>query len=268
MTGSMNARCVGFVEIGPKWHGVTRFGRLLERAARSTTCTTVVRRLGSGALEPVVAPSPRPAVWYSQFTDHLLGRTPEQSVLAMAQLRGQLAPSRLVVTMHDLPGAASTPARRSAYRRVATAASAVVVCSEHERTLLRSCGFDGPVVVIPHFVEARPATAIEPGPSSRVATVAVLGFLYPGKGHMAVLEACARAAADVHVLALGAPSPGHADLAEQLLAAGRRLDVGCTVTGWLSEHALDGRLATADVPVTAHEALSASSSVATWIAAG
>lgn len=268
----MTAGCVGFVQIGPEWHGVARFGRLLERAARGAVRTTTVRRLGSGALEHGEASAPQPTVWFAQFTDHLLGSTPAQAAHAMAQLRDELAPSHLVVTLHDLPGATSTPARRSAYRRVAAAAAAVVVCSEHERTLLRGCGFDGPVVVIPHFVEARPMMGSEPSPSprrsERSANVAVLGFLYPGKGHMAVLEACSRAAADVRLLALGAPSPGHAHLAEELLATGRRLDVGCTVTGWLDEDDLDDQLTTAGIPVTAHEAISASSSVATWIAAG
>ena len=102
---------VGFVQIGPEWHGVTRFGRLLQHAACRTT-NVAVRGLVSGRLDETRGPSPRPpSVWFAQFTDHLLGRTPELAALAMRELRDQLAPSRLVVTQHDLPRPTSTPAR-------------------------------------------------------------------------------------------------------------------------------------------------------------
>ncbi len=257
----------GFVHIGPEWHGVTRFGRLLQAAAPEPTATVEMGCNPARALDLVSHQRGRAAAWFLQFTDHLFGDHPADAATVVVDLVRRLAPARLVVTLHDLPGDDSPPARCAAYLQVATAASVVVVCSTHERARLRRCGYRGRVDVVPHFVEARPTTRIERRPRS-TPTVGVLGFLFPGKGHLSVLRACARCRREVEMVALGGPSPGHAHLVDQLLAESRRLGVACTITGWIPETDLDHRLAAIDVPVTAHEAISASSSIATWIAAG
>ena len=79
----------------------------------------------------------------------------------------------------------------------------------------------------------------------------MLGFIYPGKGHDAVLDAVAALPADVVVVALGQVSAGHDDLLARAAArrprrTGRRL----SVSGFLDDDDLARRACErVDVPV-------------------
>ena len=260
---------LGFVHTGPRHHGVTRFGRVVHAAAAETVQTvglTAGRLLEAGRSDssPVI---PIAEMWIVQFTDHLFAPDPEGSVLVFQQVCDMLRPSSVAVVLHDLPTCgAHEERRRRAYSAVAGTADVVVLCSRHEAERLRACGFAGPVTVIPHFVEDR-ATRPRPSRAARPA-VGVLGFVYPGKGHPEVLRACALLDAPVSFVAMGEASPGHEVLVDEIVELAAELDIGCTVTGWLEDAALDRMIAAVDVPVAAHQEPSASGSVATWLAAG
>ncbi|WP_396599203.1 hypothetical protein [Frigoribacterium sp. R86507] len=221
-----------------------------------------------------------------QFTDRLWGPSPSAAADVVEDLADATA---LTVTLHDLPqpsdGERNLRRRGEAYGRVVAAARGVVVNSEHERSLLREwVGFDGPVEVIPLPVDRHPLTGPRPEPDG---DVAVIGFFYPGKGHAEVVAAVAGLGAARHdagdrdgsgatrpesdatgVVALGRASSGHEAELQQLVDEAAALGVPFGATGYLDDATLLDRARRASVPVAAHQHVSASGSIATWIAAG
>ena len=103
---------------------------------------------------------------------------------------------------------------------------------------------------------------LAPGP-----VVAVLGFIYPGKGHAELLEALAGVDPAVALWCLGGASPGHDDLLAELTRGARERGRPFHVTGYLSAAALADAARRADVPVCPQPAVSASASMASWIGA-
>lgn len=260
---------LGFVHTGPQQHGVNRFGRVLHAATAEMVHTvdcTPAQLLGVERATSSAAASAA-NLWIVQFTDHLFAPEPERAASVFADLCDVLRPSTVAVVLHDLPGRdLRDDRRRRAYADVARTADVIVVCSRHEADRLRTCGYLGSVTVIPHFVERRPV-------SQRLLrverpTVGVLGFVYPGKGHADVLGACALLDGAVSFVAMGGPSPGHDVLIDEIVDLAAELHIGCMVTGWLEEAALNRLVADVDVPVAAHHDVSASGSVATWLGAG
>ncbi|WP_152970401.1 hypothetical protein [Frigoribacterium sp. RIT-PI-h] len=228
-----------------------------------------------------------------QFTDRLWGPSPSAAADVVEHLADTTA---LTVTLHDLPqpsdGERNLRRRGEAYGRVVAAARGVVVNSEHERALLREwVGFDGPVEVIPLPVDRHPLPAGQTGPAGRPepdGDVAVIGFFYPGKGHAEVVAAVAglaavRPDADGHrdgdgatrpdaqatgVVALGRASSGHEAELRQLVDEAAALGVPFGAPGYLDDATLLDRARRASVPVAAPQHVSASGSIATWVAAG
>ncbi|RFA07429.1 hypothetical protein B7R21_14615 [Subtercola boreus] len=216
-----------------------------------------------------------------QFTDRLFGQAPELA----ADLVEELARSaRVTVTLHDLPqpsdGAKNLPRRAAAYARVAEAAAGVVCNSRHEALLLAE--YSAPhltreVAVIPLPVGAGGSAMASvpvatpmplPMPLPLREEAAILGFFYPGKGHAELIDAVARSGLDVTVTALGTAAPGHeAELAAVSLSA-REVGVRFECTGYLTDAELLERCHRIAVPVAAHQHLSASASINTWIEAG
>jgi glycosyltransferase involved in cell wall biosynthesis len=101
--------------------------------------------------------------------------------------------------------------------------------------------------------------------------VAVLGFLYPGKGLEHVIDAAGRVVArgrDVEVVNVGGVSTGHEGLVEELALRARLAGTRFSVTGYVPERDLVDVLRDVDVPVAAHLHVSASGSINTWIALG
>jgi hypothetical protein len=96
----------------------------------------------------------------------------------------------------------------------------------------------------------------------------MLGYVYPGKGHDEALGVLHHLPPDVGLTVLGAPSPGHEHLVDELhasaTASGRRL----RVSGWLPDEDLAAAARTVDVPVAWHRHISASGSIGSWLAAG
>lgn len=238
-------------------HGVARYALELARAIES--------QLGAAlAVEERAWASSSAPVAHAHFTDRLWGPSPEDAAARFESLSGGRA---MTVTLHDVPQPSDGHAaerRRSAYRRVLDAATRVVVNSDHERMLLLEADLDHPdlhVIPLPAAAPRHPLRSLEP-------VVAVLGFVYPGKGHREVIHAVAASGTGLDVLAVGGPSPGHEQDAAELVRLGERLGVRVAVTGFVDDAALLEAAASAAVPVLAHQHISASGSLNTWLAAG
>ena len=234
-------------------------------------------------------PAAGPRRIHLHFTDRLWGSDPESAADAIEEIARR---GPVTVTLHDLPqpsdGMRGLARRARCYRRVVTAASGVVCNSRHEADLLAR--YTDPSIapaVIPLPVDAEPlpattAPAPAPAPSPTTAStrarphparsprVSVLGYVYPGKGHDRTIRAVA--ALDrwprVVVEALGRASDGHERDLESIRRIARHSGVALQVSGFLPDAELLARCRLADVPVIAHQHVSASGSLATWLGAG
>lgn len=271
MTDSSIPSAATSVLIGPAEHGAVRHGA----AIAALTSSPVIRQLSPGHLaEPAATP-----VAHLHYTDRLFGATTESAAASFVALAAGLA-SHVVVTLHDLPtgSTAALDLRRAAsYRRVSAAADAVIVASHHEGDRLRACGADVDATVIPLPIDPPAAfgparhTASNRRPASRPhdgPAVGVLGFIYPGKGHAEVLAAMELLGGEAWLWALGAISPGHDELADELRNAARRQHRPLVIAGPVADDDLGRAIHEVDVPVVPALAPSASASLATWIAAG
>lgn len=251
------SRPVTHLVVGPREHGVTRFGLELADSLQGN-----VSREGP----------PHDGGVHVQFTDRLFGSSPERAAAAVRTLVHDVRArgGRATVTLHDLPqpsDGGNHDRRRAAYAEVAALVDGVVVSSEHELALLDEAGVRArrvAVIPLPVDVDACGARPRPQGPP----TVGIFGFLYPGKGHAEVIAALAGAAPDVEVLALGAPSAGHADLVDDLTREGARTGRRFRVTGHLPDAEVRGALRAVTVPVAPHRHVSASGSLNSWLAAG
>jgi glycosyltransferase involved in cell wall biosynthesis len=224
------------------------------------------------------------------FTDRLWGSDPDAAASAVERLAAR---GPVTVTLHDVPqpsdGTESLARRADCYARVVAVAAGVVCNSRHEAALVREFTSPGAEVsVIPLPVDLLPRPAERPGTA---ATIGLLGYVYPGKGHDRVIRAAATASAvsaasaasaavgPEHgagagtgtapaVEALGRASDGHERDVTSLAELAESLGVPFAVTGYLSDADLLQRARSTGVPVIAHEHVSASGSLATWIGAG
>ena len=236
---------------GPADHGVVLHG------------TTVAALTGARLSRTLRDPAGTWDLTHVQFTDSLFGPGIDAAATAFERWAGRRT-HPLVVTLHDVPGADADRARdtrRSAgYRRVVAAADAVVVCSAVEADRL-----DPRPTVVPLPAGPLAAPGRTPSWADRT-TLGVLGFVYPGKGHERVLDAAADTGATV--VAIGAASPGHAPLVQQLHDRARAGGVDLVVTGALSEADLHAAALAVTVPVASYATTGASASLVTWLAAG
>ena len=250
-------------------HGVSNYAR----GVAAAVAALVGRDLAVGP-DALTGTAP-PARSHLHFTDRLWGGSPEEAADRVEDLARRTS---LTVTLHDLPqpsdGERNLPRRAECYRRVVAVAAGVVCNSRHEALLLDEhvlAGAGGRAAVLPLAVDpvgAPPAPGERP-PSD--GTAAVIGFFYPGKGHAELVDAVVElraAGSPLRVAALGRASPGHeAELAELVAGAASR-GASLEVTGYLDDDELLERCRRATVPVAAHRHVSASGSIATWIAAG
>lgn len=218
------------------------------------------------------------------FTDRLFGPTPERAVDVLETLASR---AQLALVLHDVPqpaeGADWYARRRAAYARLAGLGTPLVVASRSEVDLLvAAVGSEDRssvrrrTTVVPLPVERPPARSWEVGPQPHQATrssvdLAVLGFLYPGKGLEDAIDVAAALSTTkrpVTVTNYGAAADGHADHAVELERYAAACGVAFRVTGYLSDDALHAAVVGADVPLAPHRHISASGSVNTWLEAG
>lgn len=261
---------------GPDEHGICRLARRIAGAAVDLGFTGTVTAEPDPARLPDLVSRLPPAVrlLHLHVNDWLFADAGADPDAAVTELARTLAARRiaLTVTVHDLPRPPDDPrlqARRvRTYRKLVGAAAGVVLCSEHERALLREAlpGDGTDVIVIPLPIDPeppapRPARATDP-------TVAILGYLYPGKGHREVLTELAGLDPPVTVLAIGRPADRHPDLVPELAQLAARHGMSFACTGFVPDAELLGRLRGPVIPVAPHARVSASASIGTWLAAG
>jgi hypothetical protein len=217
----------------------------------------------------VVVTGPADVV-HAQFTDALWGR----DIVAAATAYQRWAASTtapVVVTLHDVPGGdpdGARDARRAAgYARVVAASDEVIVSSLHEATkVAQLCGrrprfIELPLPVFPSSSCARAEAFAWAGAT----TLGLLGFLYPGKGHAEAIDVAARQSPVPWVVSLGAVSPGHQALRQELDRHAAAQGVRLVVTGALAESALVAAAASITVPLSPNRLVSASASLLAWI---
>ncbi|WP_271982615.1 hypothetical protein [Pseudoclavibacter terrae] len=241
-------------------HGVDQYARAVATAVAKLD-SAVTYRSAHGLVSSQRA--------HVHFTDRLWGSTPERAAERFERLaaRGPVS-----VTLHDVPqasdGAKGFPRRTECYRRVVAAAAGTVVNSTHEQRLLEvALGSRVQVHVVP-----LPAQPPQPRPDGWLPTdeVAVLGFYYPGKGHLEVVNAVAAIPSErrPRVVALGCASAGHEQELADLEQYARGLGVEFSSTGFLSPEERLERSRSVAVPIIAHQHVSASGSLTDWLSAG
>jgi glycosyltransferase involved in cell wall biosynthesis len=247
------------VEIGDEYHGVARYSSQL--GSHLALATGYNRTL---AIETL--PELTEGRVHVHFTDRLWSSSPE---LAAERFERLAATAAVTVTLHDIPQPSDGPVnqrrRSECYQRVVTAAAGVVVNSEHEASLLAV--FTGTVPeVIPLPVDMQESRLrLDPLDGD----VAIVGYFYPGKGHSEAVDAVAQLGrASIGVTALGRASPGHEGDLDDLILRARTQGVELVATGFLSDDMLMHACRAASVPLAAHQHVSASGSLATWISAG
>lgn len=249
--------------VGPARHGVNELALRLAEAsgapvARFRDAAGVTETLGTGW-------PARGTCLHLHLTDHLLGADPPAAALLVERLADG---HRLTLTLHDLPQPSDGEhhaARAGAYRRMAAAADGLVVSSRHEAALLAALGCDEAPAVIPLPVDLLPLPELLPEPDREVG---ISGFVYPGKGHAQALAAMRELPDDVGLTAIGGISPGSEWLIDQLRAQAKAAGRRFTITGYIDDTRWISRLRSTAVPLAAHEHISASGSIGSWIAAG
>jgi hypothetical protein len=265
---SAAARTVTHLVAGPARHGVVIHAQRLAEAYRPLADVTLRVESTGTAPAPVAALLGRGPVLL-HVTDRLFGSSPEAAARTVEQV-ARLAPT--VLSLHDIPqveeGADWFRRRRAAYRRFTAAGVRLVVASRFERDLLVDLVDDlvaERVRVIPLPLE-RGDGPVAPRPAGEVA---VLGFLYPGKGVEDVVDAVAGCPRLPRVVVnYGASAPGHEDHVETLVRYAAERDVDLRVTGFVPDAELDATLRRAGIPVAPHRHISASGSVGSWVSAG
>jgi glycosyltransferase involved in cell wall biosynthesis len=258
---------IGHVIVGPPEHGVVQFAERLADHLGGP-----VLRLGEVGAEIDPGVLAGVDVILMQYTDGLYGPDTATAAVNFGALRAQFR-QPVAVTLHDLPADADDPVRyrrrATGYRAVRKVVEAVVVSSQHEARLLArflTIFEAGHSAVVPLPVDVLvPASAERP---DRRPELAVLGFIYPGKGHDEALDALDGLPPQIDFTAIGRAADGHDDLVTALAEAADEIDHRFLLTGFLPEAELLTRLREAAVPVAPNREVSASGSINTWIAAG
>ncbi|MGA9874046.1 MAG: hypothetical protein WBQ44_23285 [Rhodococcus sp. (in: high G+C Gram-positive bacteria)] len=257
---------IGHVVVGPDAHGVVRYALTVGDALHASGERHTVVRLRTPDSE---LPSlDHCSLVHLHVNDRLFGRSPAAAAEALQTLTHRIGVP-VSMTLHDLPqpsDGAAMDVRAGFYRTAVASAVGIVVSSEHEASLLaQHVDASAKPEVVPLMIDSVRRTPRGP---TTATTVGVLGFLYPGKGHIETLKAMEDLPEAVGFVALGSPSPGHEDIADTLRAAAAGTGRACEVTGYLTEDEIHERAARVTVPVAYHRHMSASGSINTWIAAG
>ena len=223
---------------GPDEHGIVRYAR---RSAIDAGARFVPAPAGEAAPEAIAAAAPPDEVdvLHVHYSDQLFGRRCEEGPVVAGRLVERFD-RPTVVTFHDVPGGSGderNARRAAAYRIVAALADDVLVASEGERDHLRAAGVHHDIGVVPMSWEPLPPGGVAPLLAA-VPVVGVLGFIFPGKGHLDVVEAVSQLDIPVEVWAIGRASDGHDELLDQLVDTAARRGVTLRVTGFVADEDL------------------------------
>jgi glycosyltransferase involved in cell wall biosynthesis len=275
---------VGYLHVGGPRSGLRRYGAILAAEAARRPDVDVLEsdiggrdaawshlRAAAGRLRSadVVHVQWRTADWDARF-----GGIPRLEVV----LRSLRRP--LVVTMHDVFVPEARWARRLSpgalgIRRLAHAATSLVVHSEDERARLDGFVPAAKVEVVPHFVEVRPSLPDRDAARSKLdlgdkRAVTLLGTITRRRGHRLVIDALASLPSDVTALFVGATIEGrdHVRLEHERHAVDAGVADRVRFLGYLPDDQLEDVLVATDVALCPFRVMSASGALATWISAG
>ena len=253
------------VVVGPPRHGVVRFGCELHDAMVTAGASSSLQRY---ARVDEIQLNATDSGIHLQFTDRVFGGTPHEAAEAVCTLVADAdrLGLRVTATLHDLPQPSDgrNHARRTtAYADVCARVHAVVVSSEHERALLGAYA-PGRVAVVPLPVTFAHAEQVAP----QILSIGIFGFVYPGKGHLEVLDALAGLDDAVELIAIGEASQGHDDLIVMLHDRAESAQVRFRLTGHVPDSDVADMLRGVTVPIAPHRHVSASGSINSWLSAG
>jgi len=259
------------VALGRREDGVT--AHALESAAAAGAPAVHVDlppALAAEGLARALAPVDPARPLHLHVTDRQLGGGPRAAADALVAALGGRT---VLVTLHDVPqpaeGTRRARERTDFYRAVAGRAEVVVVSSEHERALCGEIGVAVDAVIplpfpeLPGVATAAPRTAAGPADS-----LGVFGFLHPGKAVDLLVDELCRLPRPPALRLLGEPSGGSEDYVRHEAARARAAGVDVRVTGRVPPGRVAAELADVGVPVCLFRNVSASGSLATWVAAG
>ncbi|WP_207843661.1 hypothetical protein [Williamsia soli] len=260
-------RPIGHYVVGPRSHGVISYAHSVLDAAIGIG--TDHRLLRDRTPHPGrLADAVECGLVHIHVTDKLFGRSPAAAQRNLLSTMASLG-RPVSVTFHDVPQPSDGPGlgpRAAFYAAVARQAVGVIVSSHHEAALFAEfVDASIEVQVVPLMFDG---ARVQKPSLTRELTVGVLGFLYPGKGHLETLHAMADLDPSVGFLALGTPSPGHDHLVDDLGKVAADSGRSCEITGFLTDDELRRRMAEVTVPVAYHRHMSASGSINAWISAG
>ena len=263
---------------GPDRHGVSRLARRIAAAGRDLGFTgAVLDEPDPARLADLAQRLPSTVrLLHLHVSDWLIADAAADPDVVLPALVHALASRgvRLALTLHDVPQPSDGPAlvrrRARTYGALVAASAAVSVSSAHERSLLREVvGVrEEDVTVVPLPIDPAGGPSPRPAPPAGPPIVAVLGFLYPGKGHRELLDELAGIRPMVTVLAIGRPSTRHCDLPAELSSVADRNGISFRTTGYVPDHELVEQLRAPVVPVAPQTRISASASINSWIGAG
>jgi GT2 family glycosyltransferase len=246
--------------IGADEHGVVRHGILVARACGADLVRT------DTAEDAIALDHADADVIHVPFTDRLFGPTCDVALEVFRRLATRIAAvgASLSVTLHDVPGATDALAarRRATYADVIQAARGVVVNSRLELAAIEDDALNVHslrCIALP--IEHVPWRRRQPLGRDAV----VLGFVFPDRGYEQLIAALPPGSG---LLALGRASAGHEDLPGKLARLAAQFRRTWQLTGFVTDDQLSARLWAAPVPVAPNPRVTASASIATWIAHG
>lgn len=269
--------------VGPPHHGVVQYA--IDVAHAVATIAPRTRLLEASTPADALRLLDGVERAHVHVTDRLFGRTPEEAAQAVERLADV---TELTVTLHDVPQTSDgrmLDRRIAAYERFIGAAHATAVNSRHEQSLVEEFLGVG-AQAVPHAIPlgsrvVSAAAGVDDGMvqgAARRLIVLIAGFIYPGKGHSAAIQAASRAATDLRavgqpvtdviVRAIGGPSAGHEGDVLGLEAEARAVGVSFHVTGYLDDADFVAAISGPGIPLAAHGHVSASRSMLDWVEAG
>jgi hypothetical protein len=264
--------------VGPPGHGVRQYAA--DIADELGPVVAVDRVDGLDEFAAIEDAARKSTLLHLHVTDAIFGSSPDD---AAARIERIAARTPLTVTLHDLPqpsdGTVNLARRSTAYRRIAAASRGVAVSSAHEAALFAE--FVGDVSVTAHVIPLGMHRRAEiegdetvPRPDLAAMTIALAGYVYPGKGHEEAIRGAARFVSDcaesgadapaVSVVALGAVATGHASERDRLDGIAAEHGINFEVTGFLEQQDYLRKCRAAAIPLAAHTHISASRTIMNW----
>lgn len=275
--------CIGVLHLGPRESGINRDGRTLASELRLLPRVLVIEheaRLDGGGLVSVSSAfgalrKLRVAdVTLVPYSCHRLWARGRLRLVQLAMVHLGLR-RRTVTVLHDLYAPKS---RRELEWWALTVCSMLsrgfVIHGEHERSALATIPGSRLVAAIPLPLESRSlperlGARSALGVGDDVPLLGMLGWIHPRKNCEVAIRALSHLSANTRLWLIGSPPDGDEHYLRRLraLAVELGVDQRVDITGYLSETALEQRLAAIDVGLCPYRDAAASASISTLLGA-